>query len=475
MHPFHFELIFTKTYQKFQNEPIAIREAECMRVLYPALMQPIQPGDCFAGRLTYKLVGFGLELASGGPGYYCHSDTIRQQMDEMNLDAEERRPVNAVLDFWAGEATIRGKLYAMLPAELRADTENPIANMEGRLAGACLDFGKLVRLGLPGLCAELTRYEDKAAREKRDTSLYQGMRLSLQLLGDVIRVYAQQAVELSQNEVDPTHKAELLTIARTLENLTRRAPATFREATQLVWLYALVSGVVNYGRMDVYLGSLFCQDIQKGLMDEAEGLRLLQSLWRLIAARKIVFNSRVVLGGQGRPNEADADRFALVAMEATRTVIEIEPQLTLRHYTGMNPALMQKALDVVGEGRTFPMLYNDDVNIPAVAHAFNVSLPEAEHYYPYGCGEYVLEGLSFGSPNCSLNLLKCLEMAMRSGTDALTHQPLGVSTGHLRDFASFEDFFAAYRTQVEHYVARLADRHAIEYQAEAASASFFYI
>ena len=32
-----------------------------------------------------------------------------------------------------------------------------------------------------------------------------------------------------------------------------------------------------------------------------------------------------------------------------------------------------KALEVIGEGRTFPMLYNDDVNVPAVQNGFHVS------------------------------------------------------------------------------------------------------
>ena len=60
-------------------------------------------------------------------------------------------------------------------------------------------------------------------------------------------------------------------------------------------------------------------------------------------------------------------------MEATRTVVETEPQLTLRLYRGMNPALKQKALDVLAEGRTYPMLYNDDVNVPAVQKVFHTA------------------------------------------------------------------------------------------------------
>ena len=171
-------------------------------------------------------------------------------------------------------------------------------------------------------------------------------------------------------------------------------------------------------------------------------------------------------------------------MEATRTVIEIEPQLTLRFYQGMNPALMTKTLDMLGEGRTFPMLFNDDVNVPAVRHGFGVPLPFAEQYLPYGCGEYCLDHLSFGSPNCSLNLLKALEGALHHGKDVLTGEKIGLDPANASPeietisldalFPTFADLFAAYRHQVEYSIEALANRRWIEYEVEDEAAAFLF-
>ncbi len=250
--------------------------------------------------------------------------------------------------------------------------------------------------------------------------------MALDLLEDVIQSYAKQATTLADASKNEPYEREALEIAFTLETILKRPPETLREAVQLTWLYTLISGTVNYGRMDVYLGPFYAADVDEGRLNEADALRLMQSLWQLIADRKTTFNGRVFIGGAGRPDEACADRFALLAMEATRTVIEIEPQLTLRFYKGMNPALMTKALDMLGEGRTFPMLFNDDVNIPAVQSAFAVSKETAQQYLPYGCGEYCLDHLSFGSPNCSLNLLKALEVTLNHGRDILTGEQIGL-------------------------------------------------
>lgn len=450
-HPFALELAFTETYQRHLHDDPALREAHCLRILMPQLFDPPQPGDLFVGRIHYPALGFGLELASGGPIYYCHAEQILPRLDE--LQPEERARVQAMLDFWQTEATIEGHLLRRLPEETLKATSNHVAEMGGRLAGTLLDFEKLVRLGIPGLRAEIT----SARQANGDLPLYQAMDMALDLFAEVIRTYAAQ----TGGEMRAA-----------LENIAVRAPETFREAAQLAWLYALISGTVNYGRMDVYLGDFYAADVDSGRLSEAEALALTQSLWQLMADRKIIFNGRVYLGGRGRPNEANADRFALVAMEATRTVIEIEPQLTLRFYEGQNPALMAKALEVIGEGRTFPMLYNDDINIPAVENAFRVPTEEAKHYLPYGCGEYALDHRGVGSPNCSLNLLKNLEIVLHGGRDLQTGEQVGAPLP--REFPTFDALWAAYTRQLETFIEKLAERHRLEVDTEAEQAAFLY-
>ncbi len=46
---------------------------------------------------------------------------------------------------------------------------------------------------------------------------------------------------------------------------------------------------------------------------------------------------------------------------------------------------------LIGQGYTFPLLYNDDVLIPGVANAHNVPLADAEQYLPLGCGEITID------------------------------------------------------------------------------------
>ncbi len=47
------------------------------------------------------------------------------------------------------------------------------------------------------------------------------------------------------------------------------------------------------------------------------------------------------------------------------------PQISLRYYKEMNQDIYDRALRILGSGSTFPMLYNDDVNVPAVMRAMD--------------------------------------------------------------------------------------------------------
>ena len=72
---FDIEKRFTQTYQKYQNATSSKREIECLKVLFPAIMNAPDPSDYFAGRITYPFVGFSPEPC--GLGYYCAFNILK--------------------------------------------------------------------------------------------------------------------------------------------------------------------------------------------------------------------------------------------------------------------------------------------------------------------------------------------------------------------------------------------------------------
>lgn len=450
----------------------AAREAAGLSAMFPAALKPIRPGDRFAGRLTtndFPLVGFSPE--PGGYGWYCNIGCLRGA--GLGEAAEHR--IDAIATYWRGRTT-RELAQARFPAAAQAlfPHDNWVSHpMLGaalyRMAGIHMDYPKLMQLGLPGLAIAV-----EARRARLGDGLANGMRAALSMVADCCHYYAGQARELAASSTGD-ERAHLLAITESCAAVAIRAPRSFREAIQLGWIYSLVAGTVNYGRMDVWLGGFLVTDLDAGRLTEAEAQDLVTGLWQLIAARKTIWNSRVVIGGLGRPDPASSDRFCRLAIAASYEIAAIEPQLTLRFHPGTDPAIMRQAYDCIGAGRTYPMLYNDAVNVPAVMRSFGVDEATAQHYLPYGCGEYVLDHRSHGTPNGIINLLKCLEAALHDGRCVLSGERIGPATGDPARFASFDDLWRAYDTQVRVALESLADIQVCTHQAAAEAGPFLLL
>jgi pyruvate-formate lyase len=240
-----------------------------------------------------------------------------------------------------------------------------------------------------------------------------------------------------------------------------KQPTTAHDALQLAWLYTLIAGQQNFGRMDVWFGDWIAKDLDSGRLTEESAIELLCGFWKLAEAELNLMCARIIIGGKGRPNEKNADRFAFLALEAARRTRVTRPQLSLRWYEGIDSSLWKKSLEVIGSGTTFPILYNDEVNIPAVQKALKIPHEEAVDYVPYGCGEYVIPHRSIDSPNGIITLLKNLELALFDGIDPKTGIRRGLATGSLAAFTTFEQLWNAYKAQVEFSLKALAKAQVI--------------
>lgn len=443
------------------------REAACLAVQCRFALAPIQPGDLLAGRLHPVAAGFFPQLVGKtGMGYFLDEELYAKL--SASLPDSVCRQLGDRVALYRGETSLlqlyhgHGKeIKKVLPSD-RFDKQSGAAFFLCRMSGAQLDFKKLLRLGIGGLCAALRKKERQSSGEAQ--SMYKAMYGVLQTLSKACLSYAAQAHEMGD-----------FRLGAALDAVSKRAPQNFLEAAQLMFLYALVSGVYNYGRMDDALGDFLAKDLNEGVLTTEEALEIIKSLWRLISARGTTWDGRVIIGGRGRENEKNANLFARLAMQASREQRDTLPQLSLRFYQGQEEELFQYALKCIGEGGVYPMLYNDDVNIPAVQAALSVPECEAEDYVPFGCGEYIINHRSFGTPSGVINLLKVLELTLFGGFDHVSGHPMGLSSGGLMHFETFEELFAAYQRQAEYYIDALAAQEAAEYRIAAHQAGYLYL
>jgi len=508
---------FTRVYRANLDKPIPIREALCLAEQYPALCREIQDYDLFAGRLYHHpLIGFGLEFGANagiralkedttpyrdvseatnelrirlgrsncGFSYdYAHLVGLR---DDPDTTAADRKAIQGLIDFW-WEHSPR-YLYNKRMTEEMVEHLGRYSQVGSpryvstffRLCCVSLDYDTLLRLGIPGMIARIKAKRDAAGCTRKQKELYEGMLLALGVLVNVCEHYQEQAAQKALNADTPERAAELREMAAVLAAIVARKPRNLREAIQLFWIYNRLTDTCNWGRMDIYLGDFYAHDIDTGVLTEEQAERLIGSLWRIISEMRYYGggtrpNSRIIVGGRGRRNEANANRFAMAALRVTKRLKVTEPNLTLRFYEGQDPALLDKALEVIGAGCIHPGLYNDDWHIPMVADAYDVPREDAEQYVPEGCGELMIDHKSVGSPNNILTYTTALDLVLHNGVDTQIDTRMGLPLGDAGTFDTFEKLLEAFKKQIDHTNDLLAKRHALEHEVERETGAFLFM
>ncbi|MCF8226405.1 MAG: hypothetical protein K9J30_11065 [Bacteroidales bacterium] len=469
---------FTRIYRSFDDERIIAREMAILEHQFPSMFLPLEKDDLFAGRFNYPPLAFTPQPAGDRGGFAYVFDPAKFN----DLQIQIKDPVLSGLlteteKYWqnhdTGQQTRKaypGDIAELLPSD-NWTGEPGIGFPLLRMSGSQLNYHKLMEKGIPGLEKEITQHRNSNAGA---ADLYNGMLGALGLLKKVIIFYEQQARDHMNRARTNKESLHFKKLTGALVNIRERPPASLLEGIQLFYLYCLCSGSNNFGRMDDYLGPLYANDLASGELTRKQATEYLIHLWKLANYRKIIYDGRVIIGGKGRKDPATANEMALVIMDSVEKHADVLPQLTLRWYRELDHRLMNRAFDMFASGNPYPMLYNDEVNIPAATSAFGIDEKMALDCIPFGCGEYVIYGKSFGTPSGLINLAKALEITLHKGKDPVGPRAMGVPEANHMKINSFGDLWKAYRVNLEDYIHALAVQEKIEYEVAGKAAPFLF-
>jgi formate C-acetyltransferase len=214
--------------------------------------------------------------------------------------------------------------------------------------------------------------------------------------------------------------------------------------------------VRSMGQFDRTLYPFYRADIDAGRLTKAQAKELILFFWYKWYARTRgeANGKNFCFAGRYADGSEITNELTYLALDAHEQLRTPDPKLSVRFGPDAPNGLYRRVAELIRSGEHSLVLLNDSVAVDALI-ARGKSPEDARCYLPIGCYEPAVEGKEIGcTMNITVNLAKCLELALHDGVDPATGKRLGPPTGRPAELESFEAVRQAYTTQVNAFLER---------------------
>ena len=163
----------------------------------------------------------------------------------------------------------------------------------------------------------------------------------------------------------------------------------------------------------------------------------------------------LIVGGQNKDGEDVTNDLSFMCIQASMHVNLPQPSLSIRVWNGSPHDLLIKAAELTRTGIGLPAYYNDEVIIPALMNR-GLTLADAREYNIIGCVEPQKAGKTEGWHDAAFfNMCRPLELVFSQGMDK--GEMVGVPTKDISEMHSFEDFYDAYKQQMDYCISLMVN------------------
>lgn len=468
--------IVTDVYKENESDPTNIKRAKALASALENITIKIDEKELIVGNRTPGVRG-GVVFPESGISWIDKEirDLPTRTHDKFNVREEDIEVFfDEILPYWKGhslEDEIKKEIGPLVNEIAKVVKINQKDHAQGHI---CPNTEKWLKLGPAGLKKQALEKLEVADDNKKD--FYKGLVIVLEASQDFMKRYAELAVRMSEDDANSSYKEDLLEVSRICNKLTEDVPESFHEAVQSVWfLYVILQMESNAssfspGRMDQYLYPYLRNDLDKGVLNLDGALELIEALWlkfnQIVYLRNsnsakyftgfpIGFN--VALGGQTEDGKDASNELSYLFLKAQEHIGLPQPNLSARLFKDTPDSLLDECSTVIGHGSGMPQIFNDESIIPALIKQ-GISERDAKNYAIVGCVELTTHGNSLGWSDAAMfNMVKALELTLNNGTCLLTGKKIGLETGELKDYDSYDALEQAYSEQMKYFIDKMIE------------------
>ena len=475
-------VILTESYKATEDEPIIMRRAKAFYAICEKLPIIIRPDELIVGSKTIAPRGCQVFPEYSFSWLEDEFDTVStRSADPFYISEDTKKTLHEVFKYWKGKTTSELATAYMTDDTLLAMKHNiftPGNYFYNGIGHFTVKYEEVLAIGFEGIKAKAQTALDAIDctdpdYQKRSTFL-EAVKISCDAAMLYAKRYALLALEEAKECSDPVRQRELLQIAENCARVPAKPAQSFYEACQSFWfvqelLQTESSGhSISPGRFDQYMYPYFKADLEAGKLTREQAQEYMDCIWVKLndlnkcrdAASAEGFAGyslfqNLIAGGQNEEGMDVTNDLSFMCIEAAMHVPLPQPSLSVRVWNKTPHSFLIKAAKLTRTGIGLPAYYNDEVIIPSLMSR-GVSLQDARTYNIIGCVEPQAHGKTDGWHDAAFfNMCRPLELVFSNGMDG--GEQVGPRTGEISDFATFDDFFNAYKEQMNYFIKLLVN------------------
>lgn len=474
--------LLTESYKATENEPIITRRAKAFAHILRHIPIIIRDDELIVGSSTLAPRGCQTYPEFSYQWLEDELDTVEtRSADPFYIAEETKEELREVHKYWKGKTTSELALSYMAPEAVRAIEHNiftPGNYFYNGVGHVTVKYEEVLAVGYEGIIKkaeqELSECNVGDGDYAERSHFLQAVILSCQAVIEYARRYSALAQEMAERCTDAARKEELLRIAENCSRVPAKGAQNFYEACQSFWfvqqLIQLESSghSISPGRFDQYMYPYYKKDMENGNISREFAQELMDCIWvklndlnkcrDAVSAEGFAGYSlfqNLIAGGQNKEGEDVTNDLSFMCIQASVHVRLPQPSLSVRVWNGSPHEFLIKAAELTRTGIGLPAYYNDEVIIPSLQNR-GLSLEDAREYNIIGCVEPQKAGKTEGWHDAAFfNMCRPLELVFANGEDK--GEMVGVPTGEVTEMSSFEEFYNAYKKQMEYCISLLVN------------------
>ena len=470
-------VLLTESYKKTEGMPMIKRRSAAFRHILENLPIIIRYDELVVGSATLKSRSCHVFPEYSYKWLEEEFDTVAtRSADPFYISEKTKEELKEVYKYWDGKTTSELATSYMTKETLDAIEHNiftPGNYFYNGIGHVTVDYGKVLKIGYNGIIEEAKAALAKVNAGDADgcskIAFLEAVIESCQAVITYANRYAKLAREEAESCADAKRKQELLTIASNCEKVPANGATSFYEACQSFWFVQMLLQIessghsVSPGRFDQYMYPYFKKDFESGKITMEFAQELIDCVWIKLndmskvrdAASAAGFAGysmfqNLIAGGQTKDGLDATNELSFMCIQATMHVFLPQPSFSVRVWNGSPHEFLVKAAELTRTGIGLPAYYNDEVIIPALIQR-GLTLQDARDYNIIGCVEPQKSGKTDGWHDAAFfNMCRPLELVFANGMDK--GKQIGPKTGDVTKMTSFDEFYGAYKTQMEYMI-----------------------